>query len=138
MALVENAAAALRFTPVARILATATPGVDRLGRIVDQVRPRVGRRKAQALRKAMLVPALQGMVDGVGIRRNHTDAGVLRIRTARLNRSGTRIRLVEILQTGIDVSALAAYPPYFHDIVRGEFAGDLQIPILHVSVMAQA
>ena len=110
------------------------PCVDGLTGVIDQVRPGVRRRQAQPLREAVLVAGLQGMVDGVGVGRDHADPGVAVVRAPRLNVTRPGLGLVEVLQAGIDVRALAAHPAGFQHIVVGEFARHLKVEVLDVGV----
>src|SRR5437660_1691722 len=113
MALVEHTRGALRAPAVPRILAIAATLINGLTCIINQVRPRIRCRQAEALRESVLVPGLQGMVDGVGIGRDHADPGVALVRAPRLNVTGPGLGLVEILQARIDVHTLATYPAQF-------------------------
>src|SRR5579884_1213179 len=134
MALIQYAAGPFGRAPVARILTGASAAIDRLAGIIDQVRPGVSSGETQSMREAVLVPGLERVVDRVRIRRDHPDARVLRIRAARLDRSRPRIRLVEILQAGVDVSSFAADPPRFHHVVVGQLPRPLQVEVLHICV----
>src|SRR4029077_17193009 len=122
MTLVEYARASLRLAPASGILANAASRVDRLSSVIDHMRPRVSRRQTQAARKAMLETRLQRVVDGVSVRRDHADAGILRIRPPRLNIARTGIGLIEVVQARIHVRALGAHPAHLDHIVSRQLA----------------
>src|SRR5207245_2224289 len=110
-------------TAVARILADAAAGIDRLSGIVNGFRPGVGSGQAETPREAVFKPALERVINSVSVGGDHADPGVGVVGTARLNIAGTWLGLVEILKTGIDVSTFGPDPAYFEDIGLSKLLG---------------
>src|SRR5437764_1234615 len=110
MPLIEHARRALRLSAVARVLTHAGAGVDRLRRIVDQMRPCIRRRQAQPSREPVLKARLQRMIDSVSVGRDHANSRVALVWTPRLNVAWAGLGLIEVVEAGIDMRAFAAHP----------------------------
>src|SRR4029453_13653696 len=126
-ALIIETGSGLGLTAAASILADAAAGVDRLSGVINGFRPGVSGGQAQALREAVFKTALEGVIYSVGVGGDHADPGVNVVRTARLNIASTRLGLVEVIKTGIDVSSFGSDPAYFEEIVLSKLLGKLKV-----------
>src|SRR6185503_6573590 len=86
---------------IARVLALARSAIDGLGAVIDQVRPGVSRSHADTFCEAVLVPALERMVNGIAARIDHANTVVLRVGAPRLiERQQAGRGIIEVVEAG--------------------------------------
>src|SRR5262245_34141120 len=74
------------------------------------------------------------MVQAVAVGGHHADSRESLIWPAFLNGSWSRLRLVEVADTRIDVGALAGHPGDLENVVLRDLVGDRRVVALHVRI----